>query len=64
MVSIRRAQVDDLFQMQRAHGPAGGAPHRLGRLAEDNILQVWQMTESIYTDDGDEDHAEGDVEVE
>ena len=32
-------------------------------VAEDNILQVWQMAESIYAED-DDDAAGGDVEVE
>ena len=35
----------------------------LASVAEDNILQVWQMAESIYAED-DDDAAGGDVEVE
>ena len=32
----------------------------LASVAEDNILQVWQMAENIYADDADEQHSDGD----
>ena len=43
----------------------GGEEWYAASVAEDNILQVWQMAENIYGEDGDDDEeGEGDDDLE